>query len=365
MRTAFLLLAMAVCTTWPAFAGPCTGAEGQLAKASTALTRNAVDDAETILRTLSASHPECPEIVLDQARLAQAKGSVDEAVELFYRYTDTDSNDSRGLAYFGRFFLEQHDYMRADALSAAAVDKNPDDPAALALRGQILVMKGQSSEGQALLQKAIEVDPDDPEAQFQLGAIYDKAQAAPKAVEHFRKAATLNPHDARAWDYLALNLEPTGDLDGADQAYRKGLRVNQAGRYNDAFLDYNYGRFLAKRNDLAASKQHLDRAVQSVPEIRAVWYERARLNLRMQDYQQARTDAEKAAACKQQGGIIDLQIYSLLSQVYARLGEPALAGKYRRLTGETLPPVGGDRRKRPFREDRRALPPRSSAGGPG
>jgi predicted Zn-dependent protease len=344
MRTGFLSLAMAVCTTWPAFAGPCTGAEGQLAKASTALTRNAVDDAETILRTLSASHPECPEIVLDQARLAQAKGSVDEAAELFYRYTDTDPNDSRGLAYFGRFFLERRDYMRADALSAAAVDKNPSDPAALALRGQVLVMKEQSSEGQALLEKAVKLDPDDPEPQFQLGVIHDKAKAAPEAVQYFHKATTLNPSDARAWDYLALNLEPLGDLEGADGAYRKGLQVNQPGRYHDAFIDYNYGRFLAKRNDLTASKSHLDRAVELTPQIRAVWYERAKLDLRMQNYQQARSDAENAAACTQKGGIIDLQIYTLLTQVYERLGNADLARKYAELTRKTPPPVRGEQR---------------------
>jgi len=344
MRAAFLSLLFPVCFTWPAFAGPCSGAEAQLAQVSKALTLNAVDTAENTLSALSAFYPDCPEIVLHQARLAQAKGSANQAAELYYRYTDTDPNDSRGLAYFGRFFLEQHDYMRADALSAAAMDKNPDDPAALALRGQVLVMKGQSSEGQALLERATKLDPNDPEAQFQLGTIYDKAKVAPKAVEHFRRAATLNPQDAKGWDYLALNLEPLGDLDGAEQAYRKGLQVNEGGRYYDAFLDYNYGRFLAKRNDLAASKQHLDRAVQSVPEIRAVWYERARLNLRMQDYQQARTDAEKAAACKQQGGIIDLQIYSLLSQVYARLGETGLAKKYMDLTRETPPPVRGEQR---------------------
>jgi len=344
MKTAVLSLLFPVCITWPAFAGPCSGAEAQLAKVSKALTLNTVDTAENSLRALSGSYPDCPEIVLHQARLAQAKGSANQAAELYYRFTDTDPNDSRGLAYFGRFFLEQGDYMRADALSAAAVDKNPDDPVALALRGQVLVMKGQSSEGQALLEKATKLDPDDPEAQFQLGTIYDKAKAATKAVEHFRRAAMLNPQDARAWDYLALNLEPTGDPDGSDQAYQKGLRVNQAGRYHDAFLDYNYGRFLAKRNDLAASKEHLDRGVQSVPEIRAVWYERARLNLRMHNYQQARTDAEKAAACKQQGGILDLQIYSLLSQVYARLGETALARKYMDLTRETPPPVRGEQR---------------------
>ena len=344
MRTAFISLLFAVCAAWPASAGPCTGAEAQLAQVSKALTVNALDIAETALRTLSVSYPDCPEILLHQARLTQAKGNFREAAELYYRYTDTDPADSRGLAYFGRFFLEQRDYVRADALSAAAVDKNPEDPTALALRGQILVMKGQSSEGQNLLEKAIKLEPNDPEAQFQLGAIYDKAKAAAQAVEHFRKAARLNPHDARAWDYLALNLELLGDLDGTEQAYQKGLQMNQAGRYYDAFLDYNYGRFLAKRNDLSGSKRHLDRAVESAPQVRAVWYERAKLDMRMQNYQQARADAEKAAACTQEGGVIDLQIYSLLSQVYSRLGDTALAKKYTDLTRETPPPVRGEQR---------------------
>lgn len=342
MRTALLSLLFASCTAWPALAGPCTGAEAQLALVSKELTLDAPDVAEGMLRPIAESHPECPEILLAQARIQDARGNANQAADLYIRYTDLEPDKSTGFAYFGRFFLEQRDYMRADALSAAAVDKNPSDPAALALRGQILVMKGQSAEGKTLLEKACQLDPDDPEAQFQLGAIYDRAKSAPNAVKHFRRAATLNPRDGRAWDYLALNLEPMGDVEGAEQAYRKGLQVNQPGRYFDAFLDYNYGRFLAKRNDLAASKQHLDRAVEQVPQIRAVWFERAKVDLQLKNYQQARTDAEKAASCKEQGGIIDLQIYTLLAQVYGRLGETALAKKYADLSRATEPPVRGD-----------------------
>jgi hypothetical protein len=66
--------------------------------------------------------------------------------------------------------------------------------------------------------------------------------------------------------------------------------------------------------------------------------------MRMHNYQQAQADAEKAAACTQQGGIIDLQIYSLLSQVYARMGNAALAKKYMDLTRETPPPVRSESR---------------------
>jgi tetratricopeptide (TPR) repeat protein len=344
MRVALLWFLFATWPASPALAGPCSGAEAQLAQISKQLTLNSLDGVKPALESLSRAYPDCPEILLQHARFAEAEGNADAAADLYYQYTDSDPNDSKALAYFGRFFLEQRDYMRADALSATAVQKNANDPAALALRGQILVMKGQASEGQSLLEKAVQLDADDPEAQFQLGAIYDKAKSSPKAVERFRAVVKLNPRDARAWDYLALNLEPLGDLDGADHAYRKGLDVNQLGKYHDSFLDYNYGRFLAKRNDLAASKQHLDHAVELIPQIRAVWYERARLDMRMHNYEQARADGEKAVACTEQGGIIDLQIYSLLSQVYTRLGDKALSKKYTDLTRETPPPVRGESR---------------------
>jgi len=339
VRSALLCLLFATCGASPIFAGPCTGAEAQLAQISRQLTLNSLDGVESALQSVSRAYPDCVEIVLQQARLAEAEGNSKAAADLYYQYTDRAPYDSKGLAYFARFFLEQHDYMRVDALSAAAVEKNPDDPAALALRGQILVMKGQSSEGRSLLEKAVQLDADDPDAQFELGAIYDKAESRPKAVECFRAVVKLTPHDARAWDYLALNLEPLADIDGAEQAYRKGLQVNQPGRYYDAFLDYNYGRFLAKRNDLVASKQHLDRAVELTPQIRAVWYERSKLDMRMHNYEQARADGEKAGACTEDGGIIDLQIYSLLAQIYTRLGDKALAKKYTDLTRETPPPV--------------------------
>jgi Tfp pilus assembly protein PilF len=67
------------------------------------------------------------------------------------------------------------------------------------------------------------------------------------------------------------------------------LSVNREGRSFDAFLDYNYGRFLAKRNQLVDAKKHLDKAVQTVPDFRATWYDRAKIGLRMGDYAQARS----------------------------------------------------------------------------
>ena len=339
MRAAALGILFAAYTL-PVFAGPCSGAEAQLARVSAKLTLGDIGSAEMMLTPIAASHRDCPELLLQQGRIEAAKGNTRAAAELYVQYTDLAAQDSRGFAYFGRLFLDQKDYSKAEALAVAAVERNSNDPTALALRGQILNLKGQRQEGKMLLERACQLDPNDPEAQYQLGAIYDSEKNSIAAVKYFRRATKLNPSDARSWDYLGLNLEPLEQLEGADQAYRKALSVNQGGRFYDAFVDYNYGRFLMKRNQLAAAKQHLDRAVDLVPQVRAVWYERAKLNLRMRNYQQARTDAEKAEATEDPAHVIlDLQIYSLLGQVYARLGETGLARKYAELTRDTPPPV--------------------------
>jgi tetratricopeptide (TPR) repeat protein len=340
MKAIWLFLLWMPVASPAAFANTCTGAETQLKTISKDLARNAVTAAETLLAPLEAAYPDCAQLLLARARIKAAQGSSAEAQDLFLRYMARVPDDSTGMAYFARFLIDQAEYQRADDLSASALDRRPSDPAALAVRGQILDMKRQSQPGLELLKRSCELDPDNADAQFQLGALYDRAKRPADAVKHFQKVVDLDPGYAPAWDYLALNLEPLGEVDRADAAYKKGLAVNQDGPHFDAFLDYNYGRFLAKRNQLVESKRHLDRAVELVPDFRATWYDRAKLNLRMGNYPEARTDAEKAASLTgQTGGIIDLQIYALLEQNYRRLGESELAEKYAALTRETPPPV--------------------------
>jgi tetratricopeptide (TPR) repeat protein len=340
MSAAWFCLLWTVISCPAAFAATCSGAAAPLKIISKDLARNATNAAENLLAPLETAYPDCAELVLARARIKAAQGAAVEAQVLFLRYLGLAPDDSTGMAYFARFLIDQAEYRRADDLSAAALDRNSGDPAALAVRGQILDMKRQSQQGLELLNKSCELDPDNADVQFQLGALYDRAKRPADAIKHFEKVVDLDPEYSPAWDYLALNLEPLGEVDRADAAYKKGLAVNHEGPHFDAFLDYNYGRFLAKRNQLIESKKRLDRAVELVPEFRATWYDRAKLNLRLRNFTEARTDAEKAGSLTEQtGGIIDLQIYSLLEQIYRRLGETELAEKYAALTRETPPPA--------------------------
>jgi len=86
------------------------------------------------------------------------------------------------------------------------------------------------------------------------------------------------------------------------------------GNNSTPFLHYNYGRFLAKRNRLAESKLHLDRAVELVPDYRDTWYDRAKLNLRMGKLCTGTVGCGGAPASltEETSGILNLQVYNLL-----------------------------------------------------
>jgi Tfp pilus assembly protein PilF len=317
----------------------CSGAEQLMTSIWKELSAGNIGGAEQGLHEMERTHPECPEAILARARVAAAKGAPVEAEDFFVRYAELVPNEAQAYSHHARFLLERGQYPRADLLSALALEKNRDDVVALAVQGEILDMKGQTQEGVELLEKACRLDPRNVEAQFRLATIYDRFKRSGDAVQHFEKVLETDPRDARAWDYLALDLEPLGEVERAELAYRKGLAVNQPGPHFDAFLDYNYGLFLMKRNDLAGSKQHLDRAVDLTPEVRAPWYERAKVNLKLKNNQQAREDAERAANIRDpQGIIIDLQLYVLLEQIYTRLGNAELAEKYAKLSQRTAVP---------------------------
>ncbi len=340
MKYALVLLALFPILSPYASAECSNGAATALADAARAMNRVNLADAESLLRKVNADPASCPGILLMRARIAAAKDQTQEATDLFRSYLALEPRDGEGYAYFARYLNEAGDYDHADQASAEAFELAPGDPVALSVRGQLVAMKGDRQGGIDLLTRASALDPTDEETQFQLGAIYDRAKLPGDAVKHFQKATELDSNDARAWDFLALQLEPLGQVSEADKAYQAALKVNQEGPHYDAFLDYNYGRFLMKKGDLAGSKMHLDKAIQLVPDMRAVWYERARLSYLLRSYDAARKEAEKAVSIADPDGlVIDLQLYSLLAQIYRRSGETELANKFAELARTTPPPV--------------------------
>ncbi len=324
--------------------GPCAGAEPALESAAAALAKGQGADAERLLQPLSASHADCSGVVLGLARLRAAQGDPAEAERLFARATVLAPDDALVHALFAQYWLSQGRHPPADYQSALALSLNPECPEALVVQGQILSLRGRAPAARQALERAVGLDPASAEAHYQLGIWFFRGKLHPEAARHFEKVIALRPMDARAGDYLALGLEALGEAEGAELAYRSALKVNE-GPFFDSFLDYNYGRFLLKQGRLEESRSHLDRAVAGLPDRRGAHYERGKLNLALKDYAAARKDAERALSLRDPSGfVLDLQVYYLLTTVYARLGESDLARKYAELSRTTpIPDQAEDR----------------------
>ncbi len=222
---------------------------------------------------------------------------------------------------------------------AALAKGHPDCSSALVLRAQVEVMKGRPQEAEKLFVRACELAPNQPEPFFALGAFYDGRQQSRQAAEQFEKVVKLTPSDPQAHDYLGLSREALGQFQQAERAYQTGFSVNRGPRF-DPMLYYNYGRFLMKQNRLQDAKRHLDQAAELVPNMRAVFYERAKLAEKLGDLADARLNAERALGLKDARGVIlDLQVYYMLSRIYRSLGETELAQKYVALSREAKVPV--------------------------
>ena len=286
----------------------------------------------------SAVRPE-----VQKAIAALEAGQVDAADQILQPLQSQTC--SAVLVGLGRVQLAMRNYDRANTLSQEALAFAPDDPASLAFRGQMLTMQNRSKEGLEMLERSVKVDSSNAEAFFQLGVQYDRAKRNELAVAAFEQVIKLRPGDPRAYDYLALNLEPLGRISEAEKAYQGGLAVNQKPHF-DYFLDYNYGRLLLKLNRLQESKTHLDKAVELVPQRRMTHYDHAKMNIRLGNLEAARDDAEKALAIQDPGGLIlDLQVYNLLAQIYGRMGDQERAKKYGQLAQDAKIPLRSGERK--------------------
>jgi tetratricopeptide (TPR) repeat protein len=317
----------------------CFGLGNPLRAAEQALTRGDSVEAERLLVALQSSRPECGEVLAGLARVRALQKNVDDAEQLFLRAIALSPDDPHMYFYFAQFRFDQGEYQRAYDLIDKALKLKKEYPEALILKGQMLAMKGEPVAARKTLEEACRIAPNNAEAHFQLGIFFDNHKLNRQAVEQFRISVALRPLDPRAYDYLGLNLEALGEIQEAARIFKKGLVVNK-GPLFDYFLDYNYGRFLLRERKLQESKVHLDRAVSLAPETRAVYYERAKLNVLLGDYLQARRDAEQASRLEDASGfVLDVQVYYLLANVYSRLGEPELARQYAELTKTATIPI--------------------------
>ncbi len=100
--------------------------------------------------------------------------------------------------------------------------------------GRLLAMSHRLREAVAEADRAWAMTPDDPMVLDILGVIYTQANAHARAAEVFTRSTERMPREARFWFNLGASLTFTGDLEGAEAAYERCLRLQP--RYWKAYL---------------------------------------------------------------------------------------------------------------------------------
>jgi Flp pilus assembly protein TadD len=178
-------------------------------------------DAITVLRQLVAEGLEELESRRHLARLLEATGDADEALEVLSAGL-TRHGASVGLladrgALLGR--LSRHVDAERDLRQALA--QAPEDTAVHVQLGVALLRRGRIAEAVAHLRRATLLAPDDAEAAFHLGeALYHRGEFE-GALGALERAAALRTHDPRAYALLGRLLDRLGRTEEAMAMHRK------------------------------------------------------------------------------------------------------------------------------------------------
>lgn len=246
-----------------------------------------------------------------------------------------------------QILLRQHKEEEAAIYLRAALRSNPSHVTSNLLLGQYLAGKGQREQAIRLLETALSVNPNLPAAKYLLAGLYtesrrlaealtlarDLQRAEPKsvrswlltgtllidqqnprgAIDAFEKALTIDANSVEAHRGLGQGYERLGQIDRAEQSYRRALKV----KGNDVISLNNLAWILSeikKKPDEALP--FAMKAQQVAPQHASVIDTLGWIHYRRQAY----AEAEKFLTQAVEGAPSDAVVRFHLGMTYAKLG---------------------------------------------
>lgn len=140
----------------------------------------------------------------------------------------------------------------------AARRLDPGDPRVPCALGELYRREGRYEKAIAALKEALRLKPGYGEALVNLGTVYLNMGRLPEAERCFRRALEDEqyPTPQAAWTNLGLVRELRGDLQGAEEALLRALRLDP--KFSVAHL--NLGRVYLRKGDRERARLHLQEA---------------------------------------------------------------------------------------------------------
>jgi tetratricopeptide (TPR) repeat protein len=270
---------------------------------------------------------------------AQVKALIDasaytDALAPARDYVRRKPNDPSGHVMLGTVYQQLGDYVRAEPELELGAARAPNDFEARYQLGLVLMRMGKPDQALPQLQKAVALKPGDRSAQYQLVAVLNslgQKQEATQMVGQLRKEQgeeSLNSQLASEGT-KANDLLQSGKPTEAAQIYRHMLEENP----NNVQTAYNLALALEATNDLKGAEDTLRNAIDIDPKQAKVQTELGRLELVKGDLQSARKWLESALDLEP--GLVEAR--GNLAMLFAKKGDVVSAERLLRQAIEDDP----------------------------
>jgi tetratricopeptide (TPR) repeat protein len=234
---------------------------------------------------------------------------------------DKTSNPHHLLEFLGGVFFLDSNYLE----SAIAYKKAENygvlsDNSRFTLTMSYVELKRSTWARDELL-RLIRANPRQALYRYWLGRIDYDDQKFADAVASFERAIEIDDRFVRAYDGRGLAEEAAGNLNSAEQSYRRANILNREQRSRYAFPPLDYGALLLKLGRYSQAASLLNEALTINPSLAKAHYERGRLEEQTSHPDRAIQDFTEAAKLDPKD---PSPVYALY-RLYAKLGNKELA----------------------------------------
>jgi len=210
------------------------------------------DLAFTAMERFVAGQEDDPLAQVALASLALRRGALDRAANLLQRVLERNPDEQTAMLLYAQVLQSQGKAAEAAEQIAQALARHPDDAGLRVAYGRLLVAVKRYDEAIQEFRRVVDRNPENGEARYALALLLLQAEKLDDAEQQLRAIASRGTRQLSARFYLGQLAESRERLDEAISWYRQ---VDQGEHYLDAQV--RLGVLLARQGRIDQARQHL------------------------------------------------------------------------------------------------------------
>jgi tetratricopeptide (TPR) repeat protein len=283
------------------------------------------DDAIVLYRSALSKAPGNKGVLLNLALAYYKKGDFPAALEQFAPLHEQQPDNAQVAILLADTDTRLGNPAEAVRVLSPLEDKNSENSDFEYALGSALISSGQRREGIARIEKVAKRE-NSADAYLLAGSTLLDLNEFARGRDDLEIALRLNPQLPGIYSFVGTARDNTGDLKGAEAAFRQALKINA----DDFTANLYLGAMLSKRRELQEAKGYLEHALQLNPSSSMARYEFAMQESLSGQYEAALRDLQAVAKADPNW----LEPHVELANLYYRLHQPQEGAKERQIVQE-------------------------------